>query len=100
MSTIPISLMVAELGAFFVTRQAARRLNKKDAMDQRPSLGGHSSPRDAIYVGLFSAKSKHDRAIRQASPAQPRAVAEWSQNRISSGPLSANMVIAGCDTRA
>ena len=32
MPTIPIPLAVPELGTFFVTRQAARRLNKKDAM--------------------------------------------------------------------
>jgi hypothetical protein len=31
MSTIPISLMVPQLGAFFVTRKAAQRLNNADA---------------------------------------------------------------------
>ncbi len=31
--TIPLGFLVAELGTFFVTRKAAHRLNKKDAMD-------------------------------------------------------------------
>ena len=48
MSTIPISLMVAQLGAFFVTRKAARRLNKKDAMDclERHMIGDYGDVDD------------------------------------------------------
>ena len=43
MSTIPISLMVAQLGTFFVTRKAAQRLNKADAMDclERHMIGDY-----------------------------------------------------------
>ena len=48
MSTIPISLMVAQLGAFFVTRKAARRLNKKDAMEclERHMIGDYGDVDD------------------------------------------------------
>ena len=48
MSTIPISLMVAQLGAFFVTRKAARQLNKKDAMDclERHMIGDYGDVDD------------------------------------------------------
>ncbi|MEZ6097842.1 MAG: hypothetical protein R3E01_02610 [Pirellulaceae bacterium] len=48
MSTIPISLMVAQLGAFFVTRRAAKRLNKKDAMDclERHMIGDYGDVDD------------------------------------------------------
>ena len=48
MSTIPISLMVAQLGAFFVTRTAARRLNKTDAMDclERHMIGDYGDVDD------------------------------------------------------
>jgi hypothetical protein len=48
MSTIPISLLVAQLGAFFVTRKAARRLNKKDAMDclERHMIGDYGDVDD------------------------------------------------------
>ena len=48
MSTIPISLMVAQLGAFFVTRKAARRLNKADAMDclERHMIGDYGDVDD------------------------------------------------------
>ena len=48
MSTIPISLMVAQLGAFSVTRKAARRLNKKDAMEclERHMIGDYGDVDD------------------------------------------------------
>ena len=48
MSTIPISLMVAQLGAFFVTRKAAQRLHKKDAMDclERHMIGDYGDVDD------------------------------------------------------
>ena len=48
MSTIPISLMVAQLGAFFVTRKAARRVYKADAMDclERHMIGDYGDVDD------------------------------------------------------
>ena len=48
MPTIPISLMVAQLGTFFVTRRAARRLNKADAMNclERHMIGDYGDVDD------------------------------------------------------
>ena len=48
MSTIPISLMVAQLGAFLVARKAAGRLNKKDAMEclERHMIGDYGDVDD------------------------------------------------------
>lgn len=41
MNTIPLAFMVGQLGASFVTRNAARRLNKTDVIDclERHMLG-------------------------------------------------------------
>ena len=43
MPTIPLALMVAELGMLHVTPKAASRLNKKDAMDclERHMIGDY-----------------------------------------------------------
>ena len=48
MSKIPISLMVAQLGTFFVTREAASRLHKTDAMDclERHMIGDYGDVDD------------------------------------------------------
>ena len=51
MPTIPIPLMVAQLGTFFVTRKAAGRLNKKDAMDclERHMIGDYGDVDDVDW---------------------------------------------------
>ena len=51
MPTIPISLMVAQLGTFFVTRKAAGRLNKADAMEclERHMIGDYGDVDDVDW---------------------------------------------------
>ena len=51
MSMIPNSLMVAQLGTFFVTRKAARRLHKADAMDclERHMIGDYGDVDDVDW---------------------------------------------------
>ena len=48
MTTFPLELMVAQLGMVFVTRKAARRLNKDDAMDclERHMIGDYGDVDD------------------------------------------------------
>lgn len=51
MPTIPISLMVPQLGTFFVTRKAAKRLNKADAMSclERHLIGDYGDVDDCDW---------------------------------------------------
>jgi hypothetical protein len=51
MTTIPISLMVAQLGTFLVTRKAAERLHKADAMEclERHIMGDYGDVDDVDW---------------------------------------------------
>lgn len=48
MPRLPITLMTMQLGGYFVTRKAARRLNSKDAMDslERHLIGDYGDVDD------------------------------------------------------
>ena len=51
MPTIPLALIVGQLGMLFVTRKAASRLNKDDAMDclERHMIGDYGDVDDVDW---------------------------------------------------
>lgn len=58
MTQIPISLVTMQLGTFFVTRRAAKRLDKRDAMDclERHMIGDYGDIDDFDWQANDEAK--------------------------------------------